>query len=415
MPFALPVGRLSRARQRLRDEHNLLDVLLDNVEVAMVACAVDGRLTHVNRRTRELLGGECSAGMDVAAWIGRLVPRTPSGLPLVLEDLPLMRALEGEVVRGVDMLLRSAGGDVLLSTSANPVNDERGRRRGAVAVFEDVTEQREREVRIRTELRHMGVALEVEEAIDADRLLLHSQPIVAIASGDTVLEELLVRMRSADGTLAGPAAFLAAAERHSTITALDRWVFEQAVAIAARGRSVTVNVSARTVGTLSFLEAVEETLKREGLEPSLITFELTETAVVSDIVQATRFAERLEAIGCHFALDDFGTGYAALTYLKHLPIRYLKIDMDFVRDLVENPRSRAVVSGIVALAAGFGQSTIAEGVEDAATLRLLGELGVDLAQGYHLGRPGPIAAISDTAVARPSALGVVVPGPPTPP
>jgi EAL domain-containing protein (putative c-di-GMP-specific phosphodiesterase class I) len=408
MSFVLRVGRPSRARQRLRDEHNLLCVLLDSVEVAMVACAVDGRLTHVNRRTRELLGGECAAGMEVTAWTGQLAPRTPSGLPLVAEDLPLIRALAGEVVRGVDMLVRGAGGDMLLSTTANPVDDERGRRRGAVAVFEDVTEQRAREVEIRTELRHMGVALEVEEAIDADRLLLHSQPIVAIASGETVLEELLVRMRAADGTLAGPAGFLAAAERHSTITALDRWVFERAVHIAARGRPVTVNVSARTVGTLSFLEAVEETLTREGIEASLITFELTETAVVSDIVQATRFAERLEAIGCHFALDDFGTGYAALTYLKHLPIRYLKIDMDFVRDLVENPRSRAVVSGIVALAAGFGQSTIAEGVEDAATLRLLGELGVDLAQGYHLGRPGPIVAISDA----PGALGVAVPSPP---
>jgi EAL domain-containing protein (putative c-di-GMP-specific phosphodiesterase class I) len=368
--------------------------------VAMVACAVDGRLTHVNRRTRELLGGECAAGMDAAAWIGQLAPRTASGLPLVLEDLPLMRALEGEVVRGVEVLVTTFAGEVLLSTSANPVNDERGRRCGAVAVFEDVTEARAREAQIRTELRHMGVALEVEDAINAGRLLLHAQPIVEITSGETVLEELLVRMRSVDGTLAGPAGFLAATEHHSTITALDRWVFEQAVQIAERGRPVTVNVSARTVGTLSFLEAVEQTLTREGIEPSLITFELTETAVVSDIVQATRFAERLEAIGCHFALDDFGTGYAALTYLKLLPIRYLKIDMDFVRDLVENPRSRAVVSGIVALAAGFGQSTIAEGVEDAATLGLLRELGVDLAQGYHLGRPGPIATSSDASVAR---------------
>jgi len=375
MSFALAVGRARSARQRLRDEHNLLDVLLDSVEVAMVACAVDGRLTHVNRRTRELLGGECAAGMDVTTWIGQLDPRTASGLPLMLEDLPLMRALEGEVVRGVEVLVTTIAGEMLLSTSANPVNDERGRRRGAVAVFEDVTEARAREAQIRTEMRHMGVALEVEDAINAGRLLLHAQPIVEIASGETVLEELLVRMRSLDGTLAGPAGFLAATEQHSTM-------------------------SARTVGTLSFLEVVEQTLRREGIEPSLITFELTETAVVSDIVQATRFAERLEAIGCHFALDDFGTGYAALTYLKLLPIRYLKIDMDFVRDLVENPRSRAVVSGIVALAAGFGQSTIAEGVEDAATLGLLRELGVDLAQGYHLGRPGPIAPASDARAVR---------------
>jgi PAS domain-containing protein len=153
MPFALPVARVTRPRQRLRDEHHLLGVLLESVEVALIACAVDGRLTHVNRRTRELLGGECSAGMDVATWIGRLAPRTSSGLPLVLEDLPLMRALEGEAVRDVDVLLASAAGDVLLSTSANPVNDERGRRRGAVAVFADVTEQRAREAQMRAAQR----------------------------------------------------------------------------------------------------------------------------------------------------------------------------------------------------------------------------------------------------------------------
>jgi EAL domain-containing protein (putative c-di-GMP-specific phosphodiesterase class I) len=240
------------------------------------------------------------------------------------------------------------------------------------------------------------LAAEVQEAIDAGRLLLYAQPIVDLASGETVLEELLLRMRSADGTVIGPCGFLAAAERYDTVTALDQWVFEQGAEIAAAGRPVTVNVSARTVGTLSFLEVVERTLERGEVEPSLITFEITETAVVSDIVQACRFAERLEAIGCFFALDDFGTGYAAFTYLKHLPIRYLKIDIDFVRDLAQTPRSRAVVSGIVALAGGFGQRTIAEGVENAATAVLLRELGVDLAQGFHLGKPMPIATSTDS-------------------
>jgi EAL domain-containing protein (putative c-di-GMP-specific phosphodiesterase class I) len=150
---------------------------------------------------------------------------------------------------------------------------------------------------------------------------------------------------------------------------------------------VTVNVSAQTVVRSSFVELAEVTLRRCGVQPSLLTFEITETAVVSDIVAATRFAERLAAVGSRFALDDLGTGYAALTYLKHLPLSYLKIDVDFVRDLLHNERSRAVVSGVVALAAGFGLQTIAEGVEDEATLTLLRELGVDLAQGFHIGVP----------------------------
>jgi EAL domain-containing protein (putative c-di-GMP-specific phosphodiesterase class I) len=144
----------------------------------------------------------------------------------------------------------------------------------------------------------------------------------------------------------------------------------------------------------SFVEFAERALDRNGAPPSLITFEITETAVISDIVGATRFANRLEAIGCRFALDDFGTGYAALTYLKHIPFSYVKIDVDFVRDLLHNGRSRAVVSGVVALAAGLDLRTIAEGVEDEATLSLLLELGVDLAQGFHIGRPAPVVPVA---------------------
>jgi EAL domain-containing protein (putative c-di-GMP-specific phosphodiesterase class I) len=392
MPFALPAVRLRRMMQTLREERNLLGVLLDSVNVAVVACDAEGRVTHVNRRTHELMNGACSTGLDPEGWIQALKPRTALGEPLACSDLPLVRAAHGEVVRDVDVLIQTGAGEMLLSTSANPIDDEAGRRLGAIVVFEDVTEQRAREAQLRDDLRDAGLAIEVEEAIDAGRLLLYAQPIIDLVTEATVMEELLLRVRSADGTISGPSSFLGAAERYSTITSLDSWVLEQAAQLAGRGRPVTVNVSARTVGTSSFLEVVERSLERNEVDPSLITFEITETAVVSDIVMASRFAERLDAIGCQFALDDFGTGYAALTYLKHLPIQYLKIDIDFVRDLVDNPRSRAVVSGIVALAAGFGQRTIAEGVENATTLRLLRELGVDLAQGFHIGKPAPIDA-----------------------
>lgn len=258
-------------------------------------------------------------------------------------------------------------------------------------VFEDVTARRARAAKLRAELGTVGLALEVDAAIAGGRLLLYAQPIVDLRSGATVGEELLLRVRAPDGTVGGPCDLLAAAERHNTIDAIDGWVVEQAAGIAAEGRRVSINVSARTISRASFIRTVEASLDRHAVDPSLVTFELTETAVVADIVEASRFAERLDAIGCDFALDDFGTGYAALTYLKHLPLRYVKIDREFVCDLLENPRSRAVVSGIVALAAGFGQCTIAEGVEDARTLEALRELGVNRAQGFHLGRPQPVA------------------------
>jgi len=385
---------LRRIGQPFRAEGNLLEVLLDSVDVAVVACGPDGHPTHVNRRAVELMGMDGSGGSDPDTWIEQVWPRTPEGRKLLLGELPIVRALQGEVVRDVDLLVRTPRGDVLMSTTANPVCDERGARLGAVAVFADVTEQRAREARVREELRTLGLVHGVQEALAAGRLLIYAQPIIDLAAGETILEELLLRMRSRGGAIVGPAELLAAAERHGTATAVDEWVFEQATKIAASGRAVTVNVSAQTVVRSSFVEFAEGALERNGAPPSLITFEITETAVISDIVGATRFADRLGAIGCHFALDDFGTGYAALTYLKHIPFSYVKIDVDFVRDLLHNGRSRAVVSGVVALAAGLDLRTIAEGVEDEATLSLLVELGVDLAQGFHIGRPAPVVPVA---------------------
>jgi EAL domain-containing protein (putative c-di-GMP-specific phosphodiesterase class I) len=395
---AVPHGTLRRNgsprradRAPAAEEGNLLDVLLDSVDVAVVACGLDGHPTHINRRAVELMGMDGSGGADPDTWISQVWPRTPEGSLVSLEELPIVRALRGEVVREIDLLIHTPRGDVLMSSTANPIYDKRGTQLGAVAVFADVTEQRARESRVREELRTLGLVHDVEEALAAGRLMIYAQPIIDLTTGETSLSELLLRLRSRGGAIGGPAELLAAAERHGTVTAVDEWVFEQATKIAASGRAVTVNVSAQTVVRSSFVGVAERALERNRAAPSLITLEITETAVVSDIVGATRFAERLKAIGCRFALDDFGTGYAALTYLKHLPLSYLKIDVDFVRDLLQNERSRAVVSGVVALARGFGLRTIAEGVENEATLALLRELGVDLAQGFHIGMPAPVS------------------------
>jgi len=116
-------------------------------------------------------------------------------------------------------------------------------------------------------------------------------------------------------------------------------------------------------------------------------FEITETTAARDLGKARELADRLTGLGCGFALDDFGTGYGSFTYLKHLPVSYLKIDMEFVRDLADDPADRQVVRAIVDVARNFDVRTIAEGVEAEETLELLRELGVDYAQGYHLGRP----------------------------
>jgi PAS domain-containing protein len=149
MRFALPRRARRRGRRHLRDDEHLLDALLDSVGVAILAWGGDGSLTHASRRASEMLGIECPLCVDAEEALEGLRPRTPSGIPLVREDLPPVRALQGEAVRGVDVLVRVRDCERLLSTVARPIYDERGRRRGALVLLEDVTELRRDEARLR--------------------------------------------------------------------------------------------------------------------------------------------------------------------------------------------------------------------------------------------------------------------------
>jgi EAL domain-containing protein (putative c-di-GMP-specific phosphodiesterase class I) len=153
---------------------------------------------------------------------------------------------------------------------------------------------------------------------------------------------------------------------------------------------VEVNLSAQSIGDPGLPGFVEARLAEAGADASNLVFEITETAAAEDLDQARRLAERLAEMGCGFALDDFGTGYGSFTYLKHLPVRYIKIDTEFVRMLRADSPDRQVVSAIVDVARNFGIETIAEGVEAEETAELLVALGVHYAQGFHFGRPAPI-------------------------
>jgi diguanylate cyclase (GGDEF)-like protein len=229
----------------------------------------------------------------------------------------------------------------------------------------------------------------IRAAIDADRLVLHSQPIFDVASGAQVCEELLVRMLDEDGELLPPARFLPVAERFGLIEEIDRWVVDRGLELAAAGRPVSINLSARCVGDAHITRRVWEAVSG-GVAPENILFELTETTVAGSMDDAVAFAQRLERIGCQLALDDFGTGFGSFLYLKSLPVAWIKIDMEFVRELATSRVAREVVRAVVGIARGLGQTTVAEGVEDDLTLRLLKELGVDHAQGYGLARPAPV-------------------------
>jgi EAL domain-containing protein (putative c-di-GMP-specific phosphodiesterase class I) len=257
-------------------------------------------------------------------------------------------------------------------------------------VFADITERKARETVLQQEADTLSWIGRIQDALMEDRFVLYAQPIVDLASGKTVQRELLLRLQEDDGSVVAPGAFLDVAERYGLISDIDRWVVERGAEIAAGGQPVEVNISARSIGDPAMLEHIEQCLDRSAVDPRLLVFEITETAIADDAETAQAFAEQLRRLGCKLALDDFGTGFGGLTYLKNLPLDFLKIDIEFVRDLTTNPRSRHVVQAVIALARDFELQTVAEGVEDGETLDLLAQLGVDFAQGYFIARPAPL-------------------------
>ncbi|HEX2015635.1 MAG TPA: EAL domain-containing protein [Solirubrobacteraceae bacterium] len=230
---------------------------------------------------------------------------------------------------------------------------------------------------------------EIRRAIDEQRLVLYSQPILDLRTGEIAQEELLLRMIDEQGEIIPPGAFIPTAERFGLIQELDRWVVERGLELVRQGRKVEVNLSAHSIGDRELTRMVGDALRDEP-SPENLVFEITETAAAANFADVRDFAERISRLGCGFALDDFGTGFGAFSYLKHVPVSYLKIDMDFVRELPANPADQRVVRAIVSIAEGLGQKTIAEGVENAETLELLREMGVHYAQGFHIGRPAPL-------------------------
>ena len=163
----------------------------------------------------------------------------------------------------------------------------------------------------------------------------------------------------------------------------------------AEGRELKleVNLSGQTMGDANFPDEVRRELTSSGIDPASLIFEVTETAAVADMEHARLFAQSLAKVGCQFALDDFGAGYASFYYLKHLPISYLKIDGEFVKELPNSSTDQHIVRALVQACEGLGIKTIAEFVTDRTTMDMVEQLGVDFAQGYHLGMPEPVSAL----------------------
>ncbi|MEM7542191.1 MAG: EAL domain-containing protein [Pseudomonadota bacterium] len=249
----------------------------------------------------------------------------------------------------------------------------------------------------------MRWATRINDALADDRFDLRFQAITPLQSApqaNGAHYELLVRMHDENGAIIMPHEFLPAAERYNLAGRLDRWVIARVFNWLAENPELLthinilgINLSGQSIGNDEMLEFIISRFERSSISPTKFCFEITESAAISDLIQASRFIAQLKELGCWFALDDFGRGFSSLAYLKHLPVDFLKIDGAFVRDMANDSIDLAMVRAINEIGHVMGKKTIAEFVEDDVTLDELRAIGVDYAQGFHFGRPAPLDEI----------------------
>lgn len=271
--------------------------------------------------------------------------------------------------------------------------------RGCIRVYENDDEE--------LVCRHseMHWVTRITQALENDAFVLYQQDIVPIRQEDDSPPgcdgsrtndghcEILVRMIGEAGEVILPGAFIPAAERFGLMNRLDRWVvrhtLEWMAGDAAAPQVCAINLSGQSVGDESFMKQLIEDVAASGVEPRRLCFEITETAAVAHFGKTSEFIQRVRALGCRFALDDFGTGMSSFSYLKNLPMDYLKIDGCFIRDMTADPVDAATVRAIGDVGHAMGLLVIAEFVENKPTYDCLSSIGIDYAQGYFHGRPVP--------------------------
>ncbi len=240
----------------------------------------------------------------------------------------------------------------------------------------------------------------ITSAVDENRFELFFQPIVGIGKDNGNSRghyEILLRMRDENGELVGPNQFIPAAERYNLMPTLDRWVVHEALSkLADRSENgearytLAINLSGTSLSEDRFLDFVIDELKKQNLPDGAVCFEITETAAISNLSRVVHFMQTLKKLGCKFSLDDFGSGLSSFTYLKNLPVDYLKIDGQFIRNVVDDNVDESMVKAISDVGHAMGIETIAERVETKQVLEKLGSLGIEFAQGYYIARPASV-------------------------
>jgi PAS domain S-box-containing protein len=325
------IGERRAAQDQVRDSERTLRSVIDNTPAVICVKGRDHRYKLVNREFEQMFGVNSD-------WIvGRSDAEVLSAATLdEIRDKDQL-VLDGGHVPQEEMTTGRDGRERVFLTMRFPLFDEDGEIHAVCIASTDITERRleERIKRERLECSELIYA-----ALAQERFVLHGQPIVDLDSMQTTRVELLIRMKvRGNGDLMGPGGFLPAAERFELISVIDEWVIGRAIALAAADHRITVNVSAMTISDPHEVDRIAHAVITAQAPPENLVFEITETAVADNLDAARTFGTRMHELGCAVALDDFGVGHGTFTYLKHLRVDYLKIDMQFVRNLLDDTRT----------------------------------------------------------------------------
>ncbi|OHC71503.1 MAG: hypothetical protein A3H93_20390 [Rhodocyclales bacterium RIFCSPLOWO2_02_FULL_63_24] len=281
----------------------------------------------------------------------------------------------------------------LLSNADNACYLAKEKGRGRAQVFKPDDQE------LITRHREMQWVARLGEALEKDRFVLYQQPIVTIGESGMPIHhwEILVRMREQDGTLVRPGVFIPAAERYNLMRNIDHCVVQKVIDWLERrlreGQPLPhlmVNLSGVSLSDESFLERLATRMRATPVLAQQICFEITETSAIRHLAATIRFIHELKRLGVQFALDDFGSGAASFTYLRTLPVDYIKIDGHFVKDIATDSFDHAIVEAIHRIAQTANLKTIAEFVENDEVLAHVRAIGIDYAQGYGIAEPAPL-------------------------
>ncbi|MCB1788160.1 MAG: DUF1631 family protein, partial [Gammaproteobacteria bacterium] len=325
-------------------------------------------------------------GVDGERWVEEL-RRAVAAMPFDWKGPPMALSLSVGIV---DLSGDRGGVGSVLRAAESAITAAKATGGGQVYVY------REDDPEIAREQSAVQWVVQVDEALDRGRLQLRCQPIVPIRP-DRALQphyEVLLGVANGAGELLPIAQFIEAAERYNRMRAVDRWIARTVIEQIASGRELlpmlhgfAINLSGQTANDPGFVAFIRELFERHAIDPSWVSFEITETAAIADLSNAAGIVRDLKALGCKVALDDFGSGSASYSYLKELPVDWLKIDGVFVRKVAESMEDLAVVRSINEIGHFLGKQTIAEYVADNTILRRVREIGVDFGQGYAIAPP----------------------------